>query len=282
MERKAGILIRELLVRYRTDYQDRAALLNTASLIFNALIGIGKLILGLYLLSGWFIINALYYLVLSAARGQALHKYAVAASIEEPAQRYEVEFLVYKRSGIFIALLGVSYLLVCLRMYYVGDTVTYSGPVVFLVAAVAFSKLGFSIHGIMANRHLKGPIVSTLKLIGFTDAMVSIVVTQYTLLAMQASPHALSSSALFGMGCSILFILIGVYMVFRKKKPPLPQTAPVQKKKRSHWLLFYNASILWLKAGYRFILNKAFKPAVSDFRRVTSPFMQRWCKKTRK
>lgn len=214
-------VIKCLFDRYLVDYQDRTALTNVASLTINALIGIGKLILGVYLLSGWFMINAVYYIILFAARGQALYKYRVAKTIEGPAQRYNMEFIVYQRSGTFLCLLGISYLLVCLRMYVAGDAFMFRGYIVYLVAAVAFTKLGIAIYGTLANRHLKGPIVSSLKMISFVDAMVSIVVTQYTLLMMEKSPNAISSSALFGMGCSILFFLIGICMLLKKKKVPL-------------------------------------------------------------
>lgn len=215
--------IKELLARYLVDYQDRAALSNVASLVINALIGIGKLILGIYLLSGWFMVTAVYYLILCVARGQALHKYTVAKGIEDPNERYEIEFNVYQRSGTFLCLLGVSYLLVSLRMYVVGDALIYRGYMVYLVAAVAFTKLGFAIYGTVANRHLKGPIVASLKIISFSDALVSIVVTQYTLLVMENSSDAISSSSWFGMGCSIVFILLGIGMLFKKKEVPAPK-----------------------------------------------------------
>ncbi len=146
-----------------------------------------------------------------------LNKYVVARRIEDPKKRYNMEFAAYKRSGIFLCLLGISYLLVCLRMYFVGDATVYGGYTVYLVAAVAFAKLGFAIYGTVINRHLKDPIVSTLKIISFTDAMVSIVVTQYTLLTMAASSQAVDSSALFGMGCSILFVLVGIFMLLKRK-----------------------------------------------------------------
>jgi hypothetical protein len=86
--REGGIFIKEFIKRYRTDDQHRTAVANTVSLAFNALIGAGKLILGVYLLSGWFMTNAIYYLILSAARGQALQKYTAANQIEQPGDRF--------------------------------------------------------------------------------------------------------------------------------------------------------------------------------------------------
>ncbi|WP_342421640.1 hypothetical protein [Paenibacillus sp. FSL E2-0178] len=214
---KGGIHIRELLDRYRGDYQERTAMVNAVSLAVNAVIGAGKLILGVYLLSGWLITNAIYYLILSAARGQALHKFAAVKQIEQPGERLQLEHNIYRRSGLSLCLLGISYLLVSLRMYVLGDALIFSGNLVYLVAAVSFTKLGMAIYGMTANRNLKGPIVSTLKIFSFTDALVSIVVTQYTLLTMQHSPRALDSSALLGMGFSLFFVCIGMYMACTKK-----------------------------------------------------------------
>lgn len=71
-------------VRYLGNKQDRTAMINAASLVINALIGIGKLILGIYLLSGWFVTNAVYYLILCVAKGQVLQQYKVAKRMESP------------------------------------------------------------------------------------------------------------------------------------------------------------------------------------------------------
>jgi ribose/xylose/arabinose/galactoside ABC-type transport system permease subunit len=106
-------------------------------------------------------------------------------------------------------------------MYLNGDAIAYSGYMVYLVATVAFTKMGFAIHGTVINRHRNNPIISTLKMISFIDAMVAIVVTQYTLLIKQSSAHAMNSSALFGMGCSALFVLIGIRMLTKKKNYPV-------------------------------------------------------------
>ena len=207
--------------RYMGNYQNRTVTITTVSLIINAVIGIGNLILGVHLLSLWFIANAGYYLLLSAARGQALKKYAAANKVENSRERYNMEFSVFRRSGVFLCLLGISYLLVCLRMYLFGDATVYEGYTVYLVATVAFTKIVFAVHGAITTRNLSNPIVSAIKIINFTDAMVSIVVTQYTLIALEGSSReAANSSSLFGMGCSVLFVVIGIWMLCKKKKYP--------------------------------------------------------------
>lgn len=147
--------MKEWLDQYMRDSRNRTAAFTTASFAINVLLGIGKLILGVYLLSAWFVSTAVYYLILSAARGLTLRRFAAARQMEDPGERYDLEFAVYKKSGLFLCLLGLSYLLVCLRMYTVGDAVVFRGNIVYLIALVAFSKLGTAIHGNVVNRHLK-------------------------------------------------------------------------------------------------------------------------------
>lgn len=200
------------------NYQDRTITTTTASFVINTVSGIGQLTIGIYLLSPWFIANAIYYLLLCSARGHALQRYQKAKLISDAEERYHFEFSIYKRSGVFICLSGISYLLVCLRMYFVGDAVVYSGYTVYLVALIAFSKLGTAIHGTIVTRHLQNPIVSTLKIINFTDAFVSIIVTQYTLLTMKQTENAMGYSAIGGMIVSGMIILQGILMLVKKEK----------------------------------------------------------------
>lgn len=211
------------LHRMISDSRDRTAAAALVSLGVNALTGAGKLVLGLYLLSPWFITNAVYYLVLGAARGLTLRRYAQVRTVADPEKRHGLELAVYQKSGFFLCLLGLSYMAVCLRMLMAGDVAVFGGNIVFLIALVAFSKLATAIHGNVVNRHLKSPVVSALKIINFTDAVVSIVVTQYTLLVMTGSAHAISSSAWFGMGCSLLFILTGIFMLCKRKVRRMPE-----------------------------------------------------------
>ena|GEM_PF-6607556 len=46
--------------RYMGDYSERTVTISIGSVMINALFGIGKLVLGISLLSAWFVINAVY------------------------------------------------------------------------------------------------------------------------------------------------------------------------------------------------------------------------------
>lgn len=202
-------------------YRDRTMLMSIGSFAINALIGAGKLLIGILLLSPWFVATAVYYLLLCAARGQLLWRFRHTRLIENPLERFDRQFAVFRHSGIFICLIGISYLLVCMRMYISGEGSTYPYFILYGVVAVAFYKVGVSIYGVVVSRRIKNPLLTTMKVVALMDACVSIVAVQYALLVMkETATTAARSSAIFGAGCSIVFICIGVFMLVRKKIYP--------------------------------------------------------------
>jgi len=211
--------VKKLLARYiESSYQERTITATSASFAINAVMGLGKLLLGIYLLSPWFVTNAVYYLILCIARGQALKKYKMSARLKDVKKQYDLELAAYKHSGVFICILGFSYLFVCLRMFFAGDSTPYKEfYLIYGVATVSFTKLGFAIHGTVVTRHLHSPIVSAMKVFNFTDAFVSIVVTQCALLSMMQVKNAAGYSAITGMAVSVFFIFRGILMLRKKK-----------------------------------------------------------------
>lgn len=215
--------------RYWGNYHDRTLTASHISFVINALIGVGKLILGLAVRSPWFIATAVYYLLLCAARGEALRQYRKAGAEASPSARFRRQRRVYRRGGGFICLLAISYFLVCLRMYTAGDHSRYPYYILYGVAAVAFYKIGMAIYGIVITGRMKNPLLSTLKAISLVDACVSIVAVQCALLVMKESPMATTSSALLGMGCSMLFLGFGLFMLLRRRTPSPAENSEAEK-----------------------------------------------------
>ena len=203
--------------RYIQDPVLRACTITNVSTGINACMGTAKLLIGVFASSTWFIVNAVYYLTLCLARVYIIKKYRTLSSIEEMHVHYQEAMLTYRRSGFAICCLAFVYFGVCMRMYLYGDSAIYQGWMIFGVATISFMKIGLSIYGVITTRHMKDPLLSTIKIISFIDAVVSIVITQCILLIMEHSPQAVSSSAVFGMGCSLMFLCIGL-MMMRKQK----------------------------------------------------------------
>ena len=206
--------------RYLGNYHDRTMLFSVGSFAINAVIGLVKLGTGLLLVSPWFISTGVYYLLLCAARGRTLWQFYKTKDLTDHVARFDKQFKVFRHGGIFLCLIGLSYFAVCLFMYFYKVTTSYPYYILYGVAAVAFYKITMAIYGMVVSAKMKNPLISTMKIIAFVDACVSIVATQCALIAMDDPVAASSSSALFGMGCSAVFLGIGIYMLCKRKKYP--------------------------------------------------------------
>lgn len=61
------------------------------------------------------------------------------------------------------------------------------------------------------------PIDSSVKFVTFIDAMLSLVVTQDVLLESLGTAHAAQSSGLFGIGLGAVTMIIGLWMLLRRR-----------------------------------------------------------------
>ncbi|MEF9892391.1 MAG: hypothetical protein RR738_03515 [Anaerorhabdus sp.] len=204
--------------RYFKSYYDRTVLSSAGSFVSNIIVSIAKLILGFVLQSPWFITTAIYSLVLCSAKGQVLYEYALLkrCTLDDNTSKNK-QLMIFQRSGIFVCITGIAYLFVCIRMYVFGSHTTYPYYLVYGIAGVAFFKIYTSIYGIIVSRKIKNPIISTLKIFSFIDATVTIVMVQCALIELNGTiENAIISSSLFGIACSILFIIIGITMILKK------------------------------------------------------------------
>ena len=210
--------IKVTVKQYMASFQGRTLITTLISTLLNALTGIVKLVLGMVMLSPWIIANSIYYLLLGTARGQLLNKYRNLETKENTEDRYKDELAAYRKSGLFLCLIGLSYLCICLRMYYFKDTATYSELIIYVVALLSFVKLGCSISGIITSRRKKTPALSAMKIVGLADACLSIVMTRCSLLMLMGADGAVSNSSGFGMAVSVVVIMIGTVMLIKYRK----------------------------------------------------------------
>lgn len=204
--------------KYMADYMQRTVTNTTISFIVNTFTGIVKLLIGIYFGSVWFIANSVYYLILSAARGLSLKKYKKFKQKKDVEEQYEIECAVYKHNGYLICLLSIAYFGVCVRMFMYGDSIIYRGYTLYLVATIAFTKLGFTLYGTAVARKLKSPIISSLKNINYADVFASIVITENTLLTMEEESNSSQYSAITGIIFIVFIFAVGIMMILKKKQ----------------------------------------------------------------
>lgn len=208
-----NMVVRQLIQKYDTiDKKYRIIWRAVVSSGWNALIGAGKVLVGLVFFSPWYVVNGIYYLILCAARGSAIRTSLHLYDRERTQLSYEQECHIYHHSGIFVGGLGFSYLLISIRMFFRGDVTRFPDYAVFAVVIGSLAKLGSSIYGAFYDRKSASPVVRVVRILSLADAGVSLVMTRCALLLIVDAPNAVSNSAIFGMIVSTVLMLTGLWM----------------------------------------------------------------------
>lgn len=219
--------VKKLVNQYLSlSEQNRLVLNSLASSVFNAVLGIVKLLLGVICLSPWLIINAVYCLLLWLGRSGALKKYAFTRKTNRLAGMEKRT--VHLQGGAFLCLLGLSYMVISVRMYFRGEVTLYPEYIVYGIVVVTFVKLIAGVAGMISGRKERDPLVDSMRLYSFADACISIVVSRCAILMMMKSPNAVQSSAVFGMIVSLVFALIGASKIIRALKIPKHMGEPTK------------------------------------------------------
>lgn len=202
--------------KYFTHHYDRTMTMTVCSFLLNFSIGIAKIGLGAVYTSLWLILLGSYSIILSLSRLYIIWVSKKLVRITDRQIRTQHCKEVIHRSGTFMIVLGISYFIVCLCLYFFDEKTTYPDYLLYGVAAAAFYKIGSAVYGLISARIQQSLLLSVLKVISFLDACVSIVAVQCALLTMKESAVASSSSAFLGMAVSALFLVTGIRMICQK------------------------------------------------------------------
>lgn len=190
------------------------------SIVLNLITAMIKFCLGIMIPSYLFGFNAGYYICLCIARILIFQKLDILKddpnlSVKE---KRRIEIQVYKKTGYFTILMGILYFVSSLQLQFSDEGVVYSGFLVYYVALMAFSKFVMAVYGKRVQRKFHKPILAALKQISFSDALVSIVVTECTLLVMKGNENANVWSSYLGLLVSGVILIQGIMMLVRVRK----------------------------------------------------------------
>lgn len=199
-----------VLTMVHMNYVNRTYLFSSVTVIVNGLIGIGKIFLGIVMLSDWQVANGLYYLSLSCGKGYILKATQQVAEItteeQHPAKRKLAE-----RSGIFMCVIGVSYFGVSLHTLLTKKVAYYPQNLLWVISVITVFKIIFGMYGIVITRKNRSLEAFLLKMLDVIDAMVSIVEVRGLYKIMAQDKYAVESNGIFGLLCSATFIGIGLF-----------------------------------------------------------------------
>ena len=200
------------------EKNDKTMLLLIFTTIGNILIAIIKFIFSIAIPSLWFFVNACFLTVLSISRFFSIRNYGRQRSITDNNLKKEIGYKNYQYNGILLVLLGIMYFFVSVYMYYKGTNTTMHEYLTYLVALNAFWSISLAIHGMIKYKRKSNPILKSVKITNFANALTSIVLTQVVLLDTYASKMDLTqTNGYTAMAVSIIIIVTGLYMIINNK-----------------------------------------------------------------
>lgn len=205
-------------IKDRINDKDPNISLIAVSIVVNSITALAKMGFGFYLDSYWLLIHSIYFMIIGFARYRTMKNYIYVQTVKSILFKYNLEFETHNRAGYFLLFIGFSYLLACLRMYFVGDVILIGGILVYWFIVFTVVKFTFAIYGLVNTRHKRNPIIRTMKVIGFVDASLSVVPTLYTSLSYFDYDNTAEVTSLLGMGISIGVMIAGIVMLNRKRR----------------------------------------------------------------
>ena len=199
------------------EKNDKTMLLLIFTTIGNILIALIKFIFAITIPSLWFFVNSCFLTILSISRFFSIRTYGKVRNKDETIKK-ELGYKNYLNNGILLIILGIMYFFVSVYMYYNGTNTNMHEYLTYLVALNAFWSIGWSIYGMIKYKRKSSPILKSVKITSFANALTSIVLTQVVLLDTYAKEYDLSQiNGYTGMLVSLVIIFLGLYMIINIK-----------------------------------------------------------------
>ena len=201
------------------EQKDKTIVLLIFTTTINIIIAFAKFVFAFTLPSLWFFINANFLTVLSLSRFFSIKNYIKRKNTNDEKIKKEIGYKNYLHNGILLIILGIMYFFVSVYMYFKGTNTTMHEYLTYLVALNAFWSISWAIYGMAKYKRKSSPILKSIKITNFANALTSIVLTQVVLLDTYASTYNLTEiNGFTGMFVSIVIIVLGLYMIINIQK----------------------------------------------------------------
>lgn len=203
-----------------TSYGFRTVAFSVLSFALNIGFAVFNAVLGVITLSYWYAIFACYYIFLSVLRGVILvGSYQTkkrAAGDETVYSVYKLKL--YRMCGIFLLILELALAAAVSLMILSTRPTEYSEIMAITSAAYTFYKIIFAIVNVFKVRRLQDPMLQCFRNINLTDAAVSLLTLQVTLVAVFSDERTEMMNilnAVTGFIVCTLTVVMGILMIVR-------------------------------------------------------------------
>lgn len=203
-----------------TSYGFRTVAFSVLSFVINIGFAVFNAVLGVITLSYWYAIFACYYIFLSVLRGVILvGSYQAkkrAAGDETVYSVYKLKL--YRMCGIFLLILELALAAAVSLMILSTRPTEYSEIMAITSAAYTFYKIIFAIVNVFKVRRMQDPMLQCFRNINLTDAAVSLLTLQVTLVAVFSDERTEMMNilnAVTGFIVCALTVVMGILMIVR-------------------------------------------------------------------
>ena len=204
--------------RYLDDPLFRAEINLYFGTAINALYIFIKFFSGVALRSGWLIAFALYYVVLTVLRASLVNY----VRQHEMKRDLRAEYRRYRLVGILLLGLNVVLSGIISRMIAHNDAYDYPGILIYAMAAYTFYAVILSVIALVRFRKHRSPILSAIKVVNLTAALVALLSLEATMLQRFGEPDDSvfrgRMIGISGRAASLFLLSMSIYMMVHASK----------------------------------------------------------------
>lgn len=206
--------------RVYKDYRYRTILSTYFAFFVNLFYAVINGIFGFINHSPWFGSLAAYYIILCVMRFSTVwYERKILKSNDDKSKTIH-ELIVYRNCGILLIVITIAFGGAVIMLMHKEGGKSYPGFLIFAVAAYTFYKVIISIKNIIKTKKFKSPLLATIRNIGYTDALVSLLSLQTAMFFSFGKQGKLDyplMNGLTGTAICIMILFIGIYMIYNSK-----------------------------------------------------------------
>lgn len=204
------------------DYSFRTVTFTFYSFALNVIFTLAKGVAGWFSSSWWMISLSAYYLILCVAKFMLIKESRTIYKEENLSDREQKEWRVYRRCGFLLLFMTVVMVGIVVLIMVSGNTFTYYGTLIFVVALWDFYNLTNAIIYMVRKRRQHSPIIVAIKTIGFTTTLVSLLSLQTAMFVSFAEKSDTDFKGLMnlltGSAVCVMLLVVGIFMVRKSGK----------------------------------------------------------------
>lgn len=218
-----GKITRIINKYFHLNFKEKANINSRFSLAGNAFVAICKMVMGIFSTSIFLFISAFYSLGCAASK----QTYFVGLAHSKVDKEQEPKY--YLKIAIMLLFTDIIYIIYMIRLFFIPSVSHYPKIVGIALATISTLEMYFAISGLIKSKKHDELLLSGLKCVSLSTALLSIVLAQTAILSF-TMPEVDSSiyNAIAGTSLGFVCIIIAVAMFFKYNR--VVKTKKIEKK----------------------------------------------------